>query len=215
MRIYDISLTLGPDLPVYPGDVPFGLSPHASLAAGQGYNTSRLVLGSHGGTHIDPPYHFLAQGMRADAIPLDILLGPAQLYDLGEAAAVGEAELKALSIPPGTTRLLFKTRNSSLWAFPLGRPTFRRDFTYLTGGGARWLVSQGARLVGWDYLSLEQWGAGVAEAHLALLEAGVVIVEGLDLRQVAPGEYTLLCLPLKIKDGDGAPARVVLVENSP
>lgn len=211
MKIYDISLALGPDLPVYPGDVPFALSPHTSLAAGQGYNTSRLALGSHSGTHIDAPYHFLAQGARADAIPLDLLIGPARLYDLGEVTEVGEAELKALDIPAGTTRLLIKTRNSTLW----DSPNFRQDFTFLTGPGARWLVERGVRLLGWDYLSLEQWGAAAPEAHLALLSAGVVIIEGLDLRAAPPGQYTLLCLPLKIKDGDGAPARVALVEGWP
>jgi arylformamidase len=103
-------------------------------------------------------------------------------------------------------RVLFKTRNSYLW----NQKQFVEEFVYITPGAARSLVNEGIKVVGIDYLSVEKFGAEDFQTHRTLLEAGTIIIEGLDLREVEPGDYEMICLPLKVKDGDGAPARVVL-----
>ena len=143
----------------------------------------------------------LFRSLTVDQLPLELLYGPALVRDLGRAEAVDEAALEALDIPAGTRRLLLKSRNSLLWE----DSAFRPDYVALTPGGARWLV-------GVDYLSIEAVGAPGFPVHHTLLGAGVVIVEGLDLREVPPGAYTLLCLPLRLAGGDGAPARALLAE---
>jgi arylformamidase len=118
------------------------------------------------------------------------------------------ADLEAAAIPAGTERLLLKTRNARL----LDDEDFRRDFVYLTLDAARWLVERGVRLLAIDYLSVERMDAQPNVVHQTLLKAGVVIVEGADLRLVAPGSYLLACLPLKLEGADGSPVRAVLVE---
>ncbi len=208
MKVHDISLTLCPHMPVYPGEPQPTIKPLSQIAHGDVANISLLTLASHTGTHIDAPYHFLADGQTVDELPLDALVGPALVVQVQAAQEITAADLESLAVPQGTERLLLKTRNSELWR----QETFQTDFVALAADAARWLVERGIRLVAIDYLSVERFGAESFEVHETLLGAGIVVVEGVDLRQVSPGSYFLACLPLKIEGGDGAPARAVLVE---
>ena len=208
MKVHDISLTLRARMPVYPGEPTPLLEPTSQMERGDSYNVSRLTISTHTGTHIDAPRHFLPGGTPVDQIPVDVLVGPALVVEMPAEQEITAADLEAVAIPPGTERILFKTRNSRL----LDHEDFRRDFVYLTLDAARWLVERGVRLLAIDYLSVEQMDAQPNVVHQTLLRAGVVIVEGADLRQVAPGSYLLACLPLKIEGADGSPVRAVLVE---
>jgi arylformamidase len=208
MRIYDISVGISPDIPVWPGDAPVRLERTQSIDRGDHANVSRFEAGVHVGTHLDAPLHFLRAGKSVDAIPLKSLIGRAYVVDLRRAGTLDGPTLEAARIPPRTRRLLFKTKNSDLWT--RGDHKFRRDFVAVDPTGAEWLVRKGVRLVGVDYLSVAPFGEGTP-THRILLEAGVVIVEGLNLTGVAQGRYTIYCLPLKLIGSDGAPARVVLV----
>jgi len=193
VRIVDVSVPVRPGMIVYPGDPEVRLERVCSNE-GDGFNLSRLDLGVHSGTHVDAPLHFLADGAAVETLPLDVLVGPCVVVDGLDAAAV----------PRGAERVLFKTQNGRLWE----RDEFTEDFAELDGEAARALVAAGVRLVGIDYLSI-----GDEEAHRILLGAGVIAVEGLDLREVEPGEYRLVCAPLKLEGAEGAPARVLLLRD--
>ena len=211
MPIHDISVAIAPgETPTYPGDPGIEVEPWAAIARGDAANVSMLHFGAHTGTHLDAPAHFIEGAPRLPTLPLEVLIGPARVVEMrADVRAIEESHVAAAALD-GATRVLFKTRNSAFWENPRGR--FREDFTYITAGGARALVERGVRLVGFDYLSVEQFGSTDFPAHLALLSKGVIIVEGLDLRAVSAGVYELICLPLKIAagSGDGAPARAVL-----
>ena len=204
-KIFDLTVPLSDQLATFPGDPVFKLEPTCRILDGQPCNLSRLTLGTHAGTHVDAPYHFVENGARVDELPLGILTGKARVVAVSAREAVERADLEALDLGEDL-RLLVKTRNSG----QLRQPEFRPDFVHLMPEAASYLVQAGIKLVGWDYLSLEKFGSQDFPAHHALLGAGVIIVEGLDLSQVEPGEYELTCLPLKVAGGDGAPARVVL-----
>lgn len=210
-RPIDVSLALSHALPVWPGDPPITITPASRVADGDVANVSRLELGTHTGTHCDPPHHFLDDGRTVDQLDLAVLLGPALLLDLTAVrGAVGAADLDRAGVPPGTERLLLKTANSRRWA--TGSTTFDRDFVGLAPDGARWLVEHGVRLVGIDALSIERFDTTPDyPVHHLLLGAAIVVVEGLDFSRVGAGRYTFLFLPLKIAGGDGAPGRAVLV----
>ncbi len=212
MSFYDISVGIGPhDTPVYPGDPGIEISAHAALARGDAANVSLLHFGAHTATHVDAPAHFIADAPTVATLSLDVLIGPAQVVELGDDVRAIAATHVAAHVPAGATRVLFKTRNSAFWAAAPPR-AFRPDFTYIAPDGARALVGRGVQLVGIDYLSVEQFKAEKFETHIALLARGIIIVEGLDLRAVPAGRYELICLPLKLTggSGDGAPARAVL-----
>ncbi len=209
MKLYDITVPFSTELPVYPGDPAVQITLVASLAAGDICTVSHLSFGSHTGTHVDPPAHFVAGMATLDELSLDVLIGPARIVDVGEIAAIDVATIDAANLA-GVERVLFKTRNSRLWQ--AGAQEFAKDFVYLETTAAERLVELGVRLVGIDYLSIEQFNFEQPTTHYALLGNNVVIVEGLNLTDVAAGEYELICLPMKIKNGDGGPARVVLRE---
>ena len=207
-KLYDVTVPIRAGMPVYEGDPDVRIERTSSIADGATANVSRLDLGAHTGTHIDAPIHFRDGASGIDALPLDVLLGPAQVVDATHLDAHLDAHAHAsLAITNDVQRLLFKTKNSRLWQ----RDTFSRDFIALAESGARELIERGVRLVGIDYLSIAP-PDDPAPVHRVLLDAGVVIVEGLDLRQVDAGAYELICLPLRIVDADGAPARAVLRE---
>lgn len=207
MEIIDISVLIQPGMIVYPGDPDVYLERVKAIAEGASANVSRLDFGVHTGTHIDAPGHFIDGARGAETLALDALIGPAVVVDATNAKDhIDATALDALGVPTGTERVIFKTPNSSLW----DREAFSTEFIALTGDAAEALVERGVRLVGIDYLSIGPKGNGVA-THVALLEAGVVILEGLDLRRVEPGAYELACLPLKIVGSDGAPCRAVLI----
>lgn len=207
MQLIDISIGLSPDLPVWPGDPPLVLERTSSMEAGEAANVSRLEAGVHVGTHVDAPLHFIRNGKPVEELSLEILVGAARVVSLPETAVIDAASLREAAVPQGTERLLIKTRNGRLWSSEV--ESFQKDFVAVDESGAHWLVDRGVKLVGVDYLSVAPWDAPVP-THKVLLEAGVVIVEGLDLRGVEPGSYELYCLPLKLLGSDGAPARAVL-----
>jgi arylformamidase len=210
-RLIDVSLEVGPDLLVWPGNPGVAITPTSRISRGDSSNVSEIRLGSHTGTHIDPPSHFLDEGASAEHLPLDMMMGETTVADLrGTAGPIGPDELDALSLTGEVTRLLLRTDNSAFWA--ADPRTFPDEYVCLSPEGARWVVDNGIGLIGIDFLSIEVRGAPHHPTHRTLLEAGVVILEGLDLSGVQPGEYTLVCFPLKIAGGDGAPTRAVLLE---
>jgi arylformamidase len=210
MQIYDVSVPISAATPTYPGDPGIVIGQWAALERGDAANVSVLHFGAHTATHVDAPAHFIEGASRVDAMSLDTLIGPAQVVLIpDEVGAINPGHLSILN-PNGPARVLFKTRNSAFWSNTASG--FRQDFTYITPEAARALVELGVRLVGIDYLSVEKFKSERHETHQILLSNGVVIIEGLDLREVEAGSYELICLPLKISGGagDGAPARTIL-----
>ena len=206
-RIYDISVPIRPGGIVYPGNPEIDITLQQAVARGSGANVSTIRFGSHTGTHADAARHFFDDGQPVDLIPLDRLIGPALLVSFSDdVRAVGAAELKAHDLRRHK-RILLRTRNSAL----LSQRHFVSDYTYLAPDGAEYLVDSGVEVVGIDYLSIEQFHSGHHRTHRTLLAKSVVILEGLDLSVPPPGEYQLICLPLRIEGCDGAPARAVLI----
>ena len=208
--IIDISLPIGPGMLVWPTDPSVSITPAKRIARGDSSNVSEMRFGTHTGTHVDPPSHFIDGGAGVDRVAIDVFAGPAYVVDLrGARGAIGPDALDALMLPDDTRRVLLKTDNSQIWRTPA--PTFPTDYVSLSPEGAAWMVRREIVLVGTDFLSIEAYDAPGHPTHHTLLGAGVVIVEGLDLFDVEPGRYTLACLPLKVLDGDGAPARAILI----
>jgi arylformamidase len=205
MPIIDVSVPLDRTLPSYPNNLPFSLDPVKRLARGDSSNVSALHMSAHSGTHVDAPRHFFDEGTGTEALPLDLLVGVARVVEVRPQGGITADDLRAVPVS-GAVRLLIKTQNSALW----DDPQFHREYVGVTESGARYLVECGVTVVGVDYLSVEVFRAPGAPAHRVLLGAGTAVIEGLDLRQVEPGEYEMLCLPLRIVGSDGAPARVVL-----
>jgi arylformamidase len=205
---HDISWTLSPELLTYPGDPGFRCEPRSAIAV-QGYALSEYQLGSHAGTHLDAPAHFVAGGQGVDRAPLGVLCGPCRVVDATRAGpALGAAFLSGQGLED-EARVLLRTANESLLP-----GTFREDHAHLTLDGARYLRERTqVRLVGIDYLSIEGPGDASFPVHHCLLgrEPPIYVLESLDLRGVPAGRYELACLPLKVRGGDGAPARAVLL----
>jgi arylformamidase len=197
VEIFDISVPLHEGMVTYPGDPVVRLELAKSIASGDVVNLTRMDLGLHSGSHVDAPVHFLDGAAGIESVPLDVLVGPCEVVEAPDLTR--DSVLRA---PEGAERVLFKTPNSELWALD----EFAENFLSLDGDAASALVERGVRLVGVDYLSV-----GDEAAHHALLGAGVVPVEGLDLRGVEPGPYELVCLPLRVVGADGAPARAILI----
>ena len=211
MTIYDVSLTISPNLPIWPGDPALELEQIESMDKGAHANVTRLSAAVHLGTHVDAPHHFLNDGRTVDNLPLDVLTGPCYVTQLPDGIEAITAEvLDRSEITSEMKRVLFGTRNSHFWA--RGESTFQTDFVAITEDGAEWLVDRGVQLVGVDYLSVAPYGDSVP-THTILLRAGVVIVEGLNLSKIVRGFYDLYCLPLKIAGSDGAPARAILIQS--
>jgi arylformamidase len=201
----DVSVPVRTGMVVYDGDPVVAIERVMDIGRGDLANLSRMELGTHTGTHVDAPLHFVDGAAGADGLPLDALVGPAVVVDARGAPGDIDADALAALEVPATERLLLRTRNEDLWE----RDAFAPDYVGVAEDAARELVAMGMRLVGIDYLSIAP-SDDPAPTHRALLEAGVVVVEGLDLRAAPPGRYDLVCLPLRIEDGDGAPARALL-----
>jgi len=206
--VYDLSLSLSPDMLTWPGDPPVRVEPRLRISRGDVCNVSELSFGSHTGTHVDPPYHFVEGGMRIDELPLEALMGRTWVCDLGDRRQVTADDLRQ-SVPADAIRVLLKTSNSALWQNDVRE--FRRDFVALAVDAAQWIAQRDICLLGIDYLSVEGPGSPGHTVHHTLLEAGVVIVEGLDLSPLHAGWYNFCCLPLKVAGGDGAPARALAI----
>ncbi|HWQ46125.1 MAG TPA: cyclase family protein [Longilinea sp.] len=210
MTIYDITLTITPDLPVWPGDLKVKLERVKKMEEGAQDNLSQMALGVHTGTHVDAPFHFIPEGIKIDELSLEILTGPAQVVVLPDSVDLITAEIvRSAGIMPRTTRVLFKTRNSKRWID--GSKEFDTKFVAISPDGAEALVALGMKLVGVDYLSVSPFGDSVP-THRALLGAGIICLEGANLSTVPSGVYTLYCLPMKLGATEGAPARAILVQ---
>ena len=210
MRIYDISLTISPNLPVWPGDTPIWIERVEKIEEGAPSNITRIEMSVHCGTHVDAPYHFLGDhGNTVEHLPIEVLNGRAYVIQISDDVdLITKDVLIKASCPPRVRRLLIKTRNSDFWRRE--DAVFQENFVGLSADGAQYLVDRGITLVGIDYLSIAPFEE-VKSTHQILLNADIVILEGLNLFGVSQGRYTLHCLPLKISGSDGAPARAILV----
>jgi arylformamidase len=208
-KIIDISLPLSTRVPIWPGNAGFELQQVKRLSSGDSSNVSKLLLGTHTGTHVDAPRHFADDGRPVDELALADLVGPCLVAEVPVAhgrTVISAAQIERAAGTPPAERLLLKTPNSAL----LGTPQFTPEYASLSVEGAQWLVDHGVRLIGIDYLSIEGFKVPGAPTHHILLNAGIVIIEGLNLAHVDPGSYELTCLPLPLVGSDGAPARVIL-----
>jgi len=211
MTIHDISLTLSPDLPTWPGDPKLELKQFESMDKGSSTNCTSISTSVHVGTHVDAPHHFLNDNRTIERLSLEVLTGPCYVLQLPDGIdAITSEVLVRSEITSDMKRILFGTSNSHFWA--KGEKEFQPDFVAITEDGADWLVEHGVLLVGVDYLSVAPYGDS-RPTHEALLMAGVVVVEGLNLSNVMRGFYELYCLPLKIAGSDGAPARAILIQS--
>jgi arylformamidase len=209
MKTYDVSLNISPDMPVWPGDGGIAVQRVSKIGQGSDANVSRMEMGVHTGTHVDSPYHFLADGSTVESLSLKILVGRAYVIHLDDDVDLITPEvLEDAGIPPRTRRVLIRTRNSKQWVKDY-KP-FTKDYVAVDVRAAEYLVKRGVKLVGVDYLSVAPFN-DTTPTHLVLLKAGVVIVEGLNLSQISQGRYNFFCLPLKLNGSDGAPARAILV----
>jgi arylformamidase len=205
MKLIDVYVPLDANLPTYPGNTPFTIEPIKRLARGDSSNVSTLHLSAHAGTHVDAPRHFFDQGIGVDALPLEMLCGRTRVIEVMSRKGITADDLAAAKLSEDV-RVLIKTHNSRLW----GTPQFHNDFIGVTDTGARYLVEHGIKVVGVDYLSVEIFKTPGAPAHHVLLGAGTIVIEGLNLIEVEPAVYDMICLPLRVVGSDGAPARVVL-----
>ncbi len=207
MRTYDITLTISPDLVVWPSDPQVEFTRTSKISEGANANVTHMKLSAHTGTHVDAPFHFVDDGDTVENLSLDLLVGRAYVLHLPEADLITLEMVKNSTIPPRTKRVLFRTKNSEIWNS--NKKTFQKNFVSLSAEAAEYLVARGVKLIGIDYLSIAPFGDS-APTHEILLKSGVIVVEGLNLSEVSQGRYTLYCFPLKLEGLDGSPARAVL-----
>jgi arylformamidase len=205
MKLIDVTVPLDTSLPVYPGNLPLTVEAVKRLNRGDSSNLSALHLSAHAGTHVDAPYHFFDEAPGPEALPLELLIGRVRVIEIPARRSIGVDDLAGTDLSEDI-RLLIKTHNSRLW----GSAEFHTDYVGLTESAARHLVERGVKVLGVDYLSVEEYKKPGAPAHRVLLGGGTIVIEGLNLRDVEPGTYEMYCLPLRLVGIDGAPARVVL-----
>src|SRR4051812_43170580 len=208
--IYDVSVPIEDGMPVWPSDPPLKLTPQGHLSRDKTHTVqvTRIEMGSHTGTHIDAPFHFIEGGRRLEQIPLSELVGPAVVVEITGVPSIQRKRLEPLNWN-NVQRVLFKTGNSAHWK----DGAFYEKFVFLEPDAAEFLVERGVRLIGIDYLSIDPYKSEKHPTHFVLLSRNVIIIEGLNLSQVAPGPYQMVALPLNLQSGDGAPARVILIAN--
>ncbi len=207
MRYYDISLKLSPATARWVTATPFELLERRRMQRGDHNNSSSVNMSVHSGTHMDAPFHFVPEGAAIDQLPLERFIGPALVHEVGAGRYITAEHVS--QIPPGE-RILFKTRNSEL----LRRAEYDPDFTAFSVEAAEGLVAKGYKLVGLDYLSVAHADEQVP-VHRAFLDHGLALLEGVDLTDIRPGSYELICFPVCIAGADGAPCRAVLRDLDP
>jgi len=202
----DVSVPLRSGMVHWPDNPPVQIERTLSIEHGDVANVSKISMGAHTGTHMDGPIHFVREGQGLDEMPLTATIGRARVIEIRDPGSIKLDELHPHRLQRGE-RILFKTQNSARrWS----SEDFMEDFVYISQGAARYLADRGIQTVGVDYLSVGGFRKDGEETHLALLEAGTWVIEGLELSEVEPGEYELICLPVKIERSDGAPARAIL-----
>jgi arylformamidase len=205
MKLIDVSVPLDAQLPTYPHNTPFALEAIKRIARGDSSNVSTVHMSAHAGTHVDAPRHFFDDRPGSEGLALELLMGRTRVIEIDSRTGIAAEDFDGVNLSDDI-RVLLKTANSRLW----GSPAFHEDYVGVTESGARHLVEHGIKVVGVDYLSVEQFKNVGKPAHHVLLGAGTIVIEGLDLREAEPGIYDMFCLPLRIVGSDGAPARVVL-----
>ncbi len=202
----DISVPLHTGMVHWPDNPPVQIGRMLDMNRGDPCNVSTMSMGSHTGTHMDAPVHFIPTGQGINKMPLEAAMGRARVIEIQDSTSIKPDELRPQNIQCGE-RVLFKTINSTrCWK----TDSFVEDFVYISQEAARYLAELAVQTVGVDYLSVGGFKKDGVETHRGLLEAGIWIIEGLNLSQVQPGIYDLICLPLKIVNSDGAPARAIL-----
>lgn len=201
----DISVPIRDGMVHWPGDPLAQIRRVQDIERGDSHTLSAMSIGSHTGTHIDAPAHFIRGGETVDRIPLNVMVGKARVLEIKDKESIKVSELDSFKIRRGE-RISFKTRNSALWK----SDTFSKDFVFVSPEAAQYLADRGVILVGVDYLSVGGYREGGSTQHKVLLDAGVCIVESLNLSGVPSGSYHLVCLPLRLENGDGAPARAII-----
>ena len=201
----DISVPICDGMVHWPGDPPVRIQRIQDIERGDSHTLSAVSIGSHTGTHVDAPAHFIRGGETIDRTALSVLVGKARVLEIKDKQSIKVTELEQFNIRRGE-RILFKTRNSILWK----SNNFSEEFVFISPEAAQFLNDHGVKLVGVDYLSVGGYAKGGSLQHKVLLTAGVCVIEGLDLSPAVPGNYHLICLPLRLENGDGAPARVII-----
>ncbi len=210
-KILDISIEISPQTVLWENDPRINIESVQKIKEGAEFGVTRLEMGVHNGSHIDAPSHFIEKGKSVDQIPLEVLVGPAQVIEIDDSIHQITAQvLKNAKITISIKKVLLKTRNSKYWHTKSNE--FKRDFAGIVSNGAEYLVRSGIELVGIDYLSISPFD-DLYEPHRILLRNGVVILEAIDLSAVESGVYDLYCLPLKLKGVEGAPVRAILVQD--
>ena len=204
MQYYDISLNLSSETVSWLNSPPFELIKRKRMSRGDRNNSSVLKMSAHAGTHLDAPFHFVPDGTAIDSLPLDLFIGPALVQAVEADRHITKEQVEDIDLK-GETRVLFKTRNSQL----LHRPAYDPDFVAFSVEAAEALVKRGVKLVGLDYLSVAHAEEQVP-VHRAFLDHGVILLEGVDLSEIKPGRYELICFPIRLSGSDGAPCRAVL-----
>ncbi len=211
MKIYDLTVPIHTTMAVWPGDPKVSNGLESSIKAGNDANITKIQMSAHTGTHIDAPFHFVDEGISIDLLDLNLLIGEAEVieidHDVKMITASTLADVGKVKWPP---RILFKTNNSHKKL--LEKPEFSRDFVSLSVDASEFLIANGVKLVGIDYLSIAPFENG-DQTHVVLLENEIIVIEGLNLKEVNPGVYQLIALPIKLQGADGAPARVVLLQS--
>lgn len=207
-KMHDISAPISNKLPVWPGDPSVSIIQRKAFSTGDHCNVTEIHMGTHAGTHIDAPLHFIEGGAAVDAIPIDICIGPCLVIELDSKDVISREDLRKNRLS-GHSRVLLKTRNSELWA---NDNSFHMNYVALGLSAAQYLIETGVVLVGIDYLSIEAYQSPGSRVHTLLLQNNIVVVEGLNLSSVKPGEYELICAPIRLMGAEAAPARVFLRE---
>jgi arylformamidase len=203
----DITFSINGDLPLWPGSCGFKYNWQKSMREGDVNNSSVLTIDSHFGTHLDAPLHFVAEGKSVADIPLEVLIGEVEVIEVSGRHSIGAIDIELALPRKHCTRLLLKTDNQFFWEED--KTAFHENFCGLNESAAQWIIDNGVKLIGIDYLSVQRFNDG-PEVHQMLLQAGVVIVETLDLSKVTPGFYHLTCLPLKLDNLEASPVRAIL-----
>jgi arylformamidase len=212
VEIIDITAPVSPRSVMWPGDDPPSQEFTSHIDRGDPSTVSRWSLSAHTGTHVDARMHFIPGASTIESLELSRSVGPCRVVDLTHVERhVSRADLEAAGVA-GTARVLLKTRSSNLGL--LGRGEFDEGYVAISREAAEYLVEIGAETVGVDYLSVEPFEDKEFNTHHTLLGADVVILEGLVLTDVEPGEYFLVCLPLKLAGSDGSPARAILMRGT-
>lgn len=207
-KFYDISVLLGVESINYPGDTPYQRKMVQTLQGGNDCNLSEITMSAHAGTHMDAPLHFFPDGKTIDQFPVEKFVLSAHVVHIRNDALIEPRELESVNVRPGQA-ILFKTQNSTTGRIENG--VFQEDFVYLSPEGADWCVHKRVGLVGIDYSSIEKYGSTTSPVHRKILGNDILILEGINLKEVPVGKYTLYCFPLKIGGGEGAPVRAVLM----